>query len=177
MAGLLAHVLAPGLVLALAPPGTIEPSGTCALLTAGDIEIATGAKPGTAQPGGYSAPAGGGRSVNVELCTWTIPAHRGQLVVSVAPLAAGTSAASAARHNPGTEALREKGWTERAADFPNCWCSIFTPPASEKDGIRLSTCTAGVKGQMVTVAFTSPSRKLSIDQVKALTDRATGRLR
>lgn len=177
MAGLLAPVLAPGLVLALASPGATEPSATCALLTPGDIEIAAGAKPGVTQPGGYFAPAGGGKSVNVELCTWTIPAHRGQLVVSVAPLPAGMNAASAAKHNPGTDALREKGWTEQARDFSSVWCSIFTPPASEKDGIMLSTCTAGVKGRMVTTAFTSPSRKLSIDQAKALTDRATGRLR
>jgi hypothetical protein len=52
----------------------------------------------------------------------------------------------------------------------------MAPPASVKDGLAISSCTAGPKGTVLSVVFTSPTKKLTIDQTKGLLDKAAARL-
>jgi len=40
----------------------------------------------------------------------------------------------------------------------------------------MSACAGGVKGQALSITFTSPTKTLTIDQAKALLDKAGGRL-
>ncbi|MGH7215971.1 MAG: hypothetical protein ACREIG_01905, partial [Nitrospiraceae bacterium] len=80
------------------------------------------------------------------------------------------------KNNVGTDGLRKANYKEVAKDFPHAWCSTFTPPASAKDGLPMSTCAGGVKGQALSITFMSPTEALTIDQSKALLDKAAGRL-
>jgi hypothetical protein len=160
------------LVAMMASPGSRQDSSVCSLLTPADIEAATGIKPGTAVPGGYSA---GGKTIR--MCTWPIPAQRGQLSLSVGPLAPGMSAATISKQNPGMDALRKAKYTEESRQAGDTYCSIMTPPASKKDGIIMSTCGTGVKGMILSFAYISPTKKIALDQAKSLMDKAVSRQR
>lgn len=167
-----------GLVAALASPAAAEQSSACSLLSPTDIEVATGGKVGVSQPGDYDVPGGPNKSLTVLSCTWTVPSHRGQVVISWFPgPATDEDIAKMAKNNAGTDALRAAHYKEEAKDFRNAWCSIMTPPASTKDGLMMSTCTGGVKGQVLSIVFTSPTKALTIDQAKVLLDKATSHVR
>jgi hypothetical protein len=161
------------LVAMMALPGARQDSSVCSLLTPADIEAATGIKPGNAVPGGYSAPPGQA----VRMCSWPIPAQRGQLSLSAAPLPPGTSAATIAKQNPGMNALRKAKYTEESRQVGDMYCSIMTPPPSQKNGVIMSTCTAAVKGTILSFAYISPTKKIALDQAKALMDKAVSRQR
>src|SRR6476469_2062719 len=122
------------LVAMMALPGAKQDSSVCALLPPADIEAATGIKPGNAVPGGYSAPSGQA----VRMCSWPIPAQRGQLSLSAAALPPGTSAATIAKQNPGMNALRKAKYTEESRQVGDMYCSTMTPPPSQKNGVIMS---------------------------------------
>ena len=161
------------LVAILGLRGARQDSSVCSLLTPTDIEAATGIKPGTGVPGGYSAGAGQA----VRMCSWRITAQRGQLSLSAAPLPPGTSAATIAKQNAGMNALRKAKYTEESRQFGDMYCSIMTPPSSQKDGVIMSACTAGAKGTILSFAYISPTKKIALDQAKALMDKAVSRQR
>lgn len=165
------------LLLALTWRSAAQQSSACSLLTLGDIEAATGLKAGTPHPSDYPITEGSTKADTVHACMWPITAEQGQLILSIGRLPAGMSAEVVTKHNPGIDALRAAHWTEEAKDFANGWCSIFTPPASQTHGLMMSTCSAEVKGTILSLVFTSPTRKLSIAQAKALLDKASGRQR
>jgi hypothetical protein len=81
------------------------------------------------------------------------------------------------KSNVGTDAIKKANYTVVAKDFPQAWCSIMTPPPSDKDGVMLSACTGGVKGQALSITFMSPTKALTIDQAKALLDKASAHVR
>ena len=161
------------LVAILALRDARQDSSVCSLLTATDIEAATGIKPGNGVPGGYSAGAGQA----VRMCSWPIPAQRGQLSLSAAPLPPGMSAATMGKQNAGMDALRKAKYTEESRQVGDMYCSVMTPPASKKDGVIMSACTAGVKGTVLSFAYISPTKKIALDQAKALMDKAVSRQR
>ena len=159
----------------------------CSLLTPSDIEVATGAKAGAGDPSDYSIPVSPTKSEPVRACSWDVGTRQSHLVISIigrlsadvsAVAAAEAAAKNMAKQSVGKDmdTLRAKHWTVEEKDFGNGWCLTLTPPASEK-GLMLSSCTAGVKGMILTFTFTSPTKKLSIAQTKALLDQAIGRLR
>ena len=80
------------------------------------------------------------------------------------------------KNNPGTADLKKANYKETAKDFPQAWCSIYTPPApADKGGMPMSVCAGGAKGQGLTLTFMSPQKPLTIDQTKALLDKAASR--
>lgn len=167
------------LIVALASPGTNQksPAGSmaCSLLAPADIEAATGVKPDAEpHPGEMAIP---GTKETMRMCTWIAPGPpRDQVVVSTAPMPPGTDVVALAKNNAGTDALRAQHWNEVSKEFGNAYCSIMTPPAGTKDTVLLSSCTASVKGTLLSVVFMSPEKKLSIDQAKSLLDKAAARL-
>jgi hypothetical protein len=74
------------------------------------------------------------------------------------------------------DALRAQKWTEESKDFGNAWCAVMSPPASAKPPMYMSACAAAPKGLVLSVTYISPTKKLSIDQTKALTDKAAARV-
>ena len=171
-------LLAGSLILALASPAPTAPSAprsaACSLLTASDIQAATGAAPdGDPHPAEMSLPS---NKEPMRMCTWVVRAHKGQVVVSSTRLAPGENVMAYAKNNAGIDALRARKWKEESKDFGNAWCAVMTPPPGTKEPLMMASCTAGPKGRALSVVFTSPTRKLTIDQIKSLMDKAAARL-
>jgi len=161
-----------GLLIALARGGVAQ-SSACSLLTAADIQAATGTKPSEPHPMDMDVP--GHKGEKVLACLWGVPAHQGQVAVSLGHLPPNMSAETAARQNPGIDALRAAHYKEESKAFSDGWCSIMTPPATQKRGVIMSSCAGGVKGKILSIAFTSPTKALTIAQTKSLLDKAVAR--
>ena len=165
-------LLVPGLIVALASPGS-PPSKTCSLLTPAEIEAATGAKAEAGQPGEMNLP---NSDETMQLCTWVVRGQQAQIMISTARLPPGADARALAKNNAGMDALRAQKWTEESKDFGSAWCTVMSPPAGIKEPMYMSACAAGPKGTLLSVTHISPTKKLPLDQIKALLDKATARL-
>lgn len=159
----------------LTSPAAAEDKSACSLLTSSDIEAVVGGKPSAAQPLHFDDIPTGKKIVKVDGCLWGV-STMGQISVSWfrGPLADDEIAQliKMTKDNPGTADLKKANYKETAKDFPQASCSTYTPPAGAKDGMPMSTCAGGAKGQGLTLTFMSPSKTLTIDQTKALLDKA-----
>jgi hypothetical protein len=151
----------------------VAQSSACSLLTAADIQAATGTKPSAPHPMDMDVP--GHKGDKVLACLWSVPADQGQVAVSLGHLPPNMSAETAARQNPGIDALRAAHYKEESKAFGDAWCSILTPPATQKQGLIMSSCGGGMKGKILSIAFTSPTKALTIAQSKSLLDKAVAR--
>jgi hypothetical protein len=168
-----------GTLVALASAAAMAadaPGAACALLTPADLDAVTGAKSGAAVPMDKDLPMGEGKQVTMHACLWPVSSVQGQVALSMALVPPGQNAQSLAKNNAGMDALRAKHYTEETKDFGNTTCSGMTPPASVKDGLGMFACTAVAHGKIVSVTFISPTKKLSLDQMKALLDKAVARV-
>jgi hypothetical protein len=152
----------------------VAQKSACSFLTAAEIQAAIGTRPSAPQPVDMDVP--GKKGEKVLACLWSLPADQGQIAVSLGHLPPGMSAQTAARQNPGIDALRSAKYKEESREFSDGYCSIMTPPASQKQGSIMSSCAGGVKGQILSVAFTSPTKALTIPQAKSLLDKANSRV-
>ena len=159
----------------LTSPAAAEEKSACSLLTSSDIEAVSGGKVSAAQPIQFDDIPTGKKIVKVYGCLWGI-STMGQVSVSwfEGPLTDDEIAQliKMTKNNPGTADLKKANYKETAKDFPQASCSTYTPPAGAKDGMPMSTCAGGAKGQGLTLTFMSPSKTLTIDQTKALLDKA-----
>jgi len=149
----------------------------CSLLTSGDIETITGSKAREPHKNDMVVPGGKEKDQTMLGCMWGVT---DQGMISVALMAAPKGAAREAGLATITHAydeLKAKHWTEEKKDFAGGSCSAMTPPPADKDAPILSQCFAETRGKVVAVAFMSPTKKLSIDETKALLDEAIGRMR
>jgi hypothetical protein len=112
----------------------------------------------------------------MQMCTWALRAQQAQVMISTARMPPGTDVKSLAKNNPGMDALRAQKWTEESKDYGNSWCTVMSPPASARDPMYMSACAAGPRGTVLSVTWMSPKKKLSLDQIKALLDKAAARL-
>ena len=113
-------------------------------------------------------------------CMYAVTSQQGQITISwfTGPVTDEDIAKliTMSKNNVGTDDLRKANYKEVAKDFPHAWRSTFTPPASAKDGLSMSTCAGGVKSQALSITFMSPTKTLTVDQAKALFDKAGGHL-
>jgi hypothetical protein len=170
------------LIALFTSPAAAEDKSACSLLTSGDIETVTGGKMGVTQPLHFDdVPAGPNRSMKVLGCLYAVPSQQGQVAISwfLGPVTDDDIAKliTMSKDNVGTNAIRKAGYKEVSKDYPLAWCSTFTPSASAKDGMPMSTCAGGVKGQALSITFMSPTKSLTIDQAKALLDKAAAHVR
>lgn len=163
----------------LTSPAAAEEKSACSLLTSSDIEAVVGGKVSATQPMHFDDIPTGQKVVKVIGCMWGV-STMGQVSVSWfgGPLTDDEIAQliKMTKNNPGTADLKKANYKETAKDFPQAWCSTYTPPAGAKDGMPMSTCAGGGKGQGLTLTFISPSKALTIDQTKALLDKASSHL-
>ena len=168
------------LIALLTSPAAAEEKSACSLLTSSDIEAVVGGKPSASQPLQFDDIPSGKKNVKVDGCLWGV-STMGQISVSWfrGPLSDDEIAQliKMTKDNPGTNDLKKANYKEMSKDFPQAWCSIYTPPAGAKDGMPMSTCAGGAKGQGLTLTFMSPSKTLTIDQTKALLDKAASHVR
>ena len=169
------------LVVALVSPAAAEEQSACSLLTSSDVESVTGAKLGPTQPIHFDdIPAGQSRNIKVLGCLLSVP-PQGQISVAwyLGPITDEEIAQliKMSKDNVGTNDLKKANYKEVSKDFPHAGCATMTPPASAKDGMELSYCAGGVKGHGLSITFMSPTKALSIDQTKALLDKAGSHVR
>jgi hypothetical protein len=150
-----------------------QASKTCSLLTSAEIEAAVGAKVDRTEPGEMQLPNNAG---TVQTCTWAIRAQKAQIMMSSAHMPPGTDAKALAKNNAGMDALRAQKWTEESKDYGNAWCTVMSPPPSVKEPMYMSACTASPKGTLLSVTYLSPTKKLPLEQTKALLDKAAARV-
>lgn len=167
------------LIALLTSPAAAEEKSACSLLTSNDIEAVSGGKVSASQPIHFDDIPSGKKTVKVHGCMWGVSAMA-QISVSwfEGPLTDDEIAQliKMTKDNPGTADLKKAKYKETAKDFPQAWCSTYTPPASAKDGMPMSVCAGGAKGQGLTLTFMSPNKPLTIDQTKALLDKAASRV-
>ncbi|HEY6084268.1 MAG TPA: hypothetical protein VIU63_02665 [Nitrospira sp.] len=168
------------LVVALIWPAAAEDKSACHLLTAGDIEAVTGGKMTASQPLQFDdIPTGPNRVIKVLGCMWGV-SDKGGITMSwfQGPLTNDEIAQliKMSKNNPGTNDLKKANYKEVSKDFAQASCSTYSPPASAKDGMLLSSCNGGAKGQGLSITFMSPTKELTIDQTKALMDKAAAHL-
>jgi hypothetical protein len=169
------------LIALFTSPAAAEDKSACSLLTSGDIESVTGGKMGVTQPLHFDdIPAGPNRIIKVPGCLLSVPTHTGQIAIGwyVGPITDEEIAQliKMSKDNVGTAELRKANYKEVSKDFPHARCSTLTPPASAKDGMQLATCVGGLKGHGLTITFMSPTKVLTIDQAKALLDKAAAHI-
>ena len=164
------------LVAVFASPTAAESPSACSLLTSSDTESVIGATLGQTQPIHFDdIPAGQNRSIKVLGCLLSVPPY-GQISVAwyVGPITDQEidQLIKMSKDNVGTNDLKKANYKEVSKDFPHAGCSTMTPPTSAKDGMQLAYCAGGVKGNGLSITFMSPTKALTIDQTKALLDKA-----
>ena len=144
----------------------------CTLLTPADIETTTGAKALEPHPTTMVIPEGPQKGQPMNGCMWGI-ADKGMVALSVmeAPPPGPAREAGLAKIREVMDQLKAKKWTEEQKKFPDGSCSIMTPPPTDKSAPILSGCIVVKRGMVVSSNFMSPTKKLTIDQVRALTDK------
>lgn len=166
-----------GMLIALSWTGAAAQQSACTLLTSGDIEAVTGAKPGEPHESDLILSQGPAKGMKTFGCMWGV-ADRGMVTVAMFPALKGPARETGlAKVNEAFDALKAQHWTEEKKVVGNATCSIMTPPPSQKDAPILSGCFGEAKGIGLSVGFMSPTKRLSIDQTKALMDKAAGQLR
>ena len=161
-----------GFVLVASASNVRQKGSACSLLTVAEIGSIVGAKAGEPQANDAVTPANG----QLRSCMWPVQSDKGGLTVGIGLLPPGTTGAAITKKNAGMDALRKAKYTFVEKDYANAYCSIASPPASVKDGVFLSSCGGGT-GTIVSVAYMSGTRKLTLEQVKALFDKASSRQR
>ena len=116
----------------LTSPAAAEEKSACSLLTSSDIEAVVGGKVSASQPIHFDDIPSGQKIVKVLGCMWGV-STMGQISISwfVGPLTDDEIAQliKMTKNNPGTEDLKKANYKETAKDFPQAWCSTYTPPA------------------------------------------------
>jgi len=166
-----------GLLLVFAWSGLAAepPMRACSLLTAAEIDEVVGTPAGQSQENDIAIPEGPAKGETMSMCRWPIGAQ-GMLSISVIRSPQGAQReAGLAQLNQMFETLKAQGWTEERKDFSNIRCAIMTPPSSAKD-VPISTgCFAEAKGRGMGIGLMG-EKKVAIEKVKVLLDKAIGRL-
>ena len=164
-----------GLLVALAWTDVAAQQPACTLLTPADIETITGAKAMEPHPLNMTIPEGPQKGQPMNGCMWGV-AGNGMVSVSTMPYPKDVSPEDMAKLEQVYGELKAQQWTQERKDFPGGSCSIMTPPPSKKDSPILSGCITQAKGMVISSSFMSPTVKLSMDQTRALMDKAVSRM-
>jgi len=152
------------------------PMPACSLLTAAEISDAVGMPAGPSQESDMVIPEGPSKGETMRMCMW----HIGdQDMVSISVIRAPQGAqheAGLAQLNKTFDMLKAQGWTEERKDFSNTRCAIMTPPSSLQDVPLSTACLAEAKGMGISVGSMSGTKKVAIEKIKTLLDKAIGRL-
>ncbi len=152
-----------------------KPIPACSLLTSAEIGAAIGAPAGQSQENDMVVPEGPAKGETMSMCRWPV-GEQGMVSISVIRSPQGVQReAGLAQLSRMFDTLRAQGWTEERRDFSNTRCAIMTPPSSLKDVPPSTGCFAEAKGRGMGIGFMG-TKKVAIEQVKVLIDKAIGRL-
>jgi len=169
MKSVLLIALIPAVALAQKPPAG------CPLLTAAEINAATGMKAGEPQETDMQLPKGQGQMTG---CMWPLGK---QGMVNVSVMRAAGSKEDREKGLAGLRqvyaALKSKGWTVTEGKIGDALCSTGTPPAAASDhSPAMAGCFAVGKGFVYSVGVVGPHFKTQPEKVKALVDDVGKRL-
>ena len=166
-----------GVLIALTWTDVAAQQPACSLLTSGDIEAVTGSTAREPHKSDLVISEGPAKGQTLNGCMWAT-ADQGMVAVSMMRALEGAAReAGLAKLAEVFDALKAQHWTEEKQDFANGSCSVMTPPPSQTNVPMLSGCLAEARGMALSVAFMSPTKKLSISQTRALLDKAIGHSR
>jgi hypothetical protein len=152
-----------------------QPMHACVLLTAAEIGNAMGTPAGPSQENDMVIPEGPAKGETMRMCRWSI-GDQGMVSISVIRSPQGAQReAGFAQLNRMFDMLKAQGWTEERKDFSNIRCAMMTPPSSAKDVPPSTGCFAEAKGRGLGIGWMG-AKKVAIEKVKALLDKAIGRL-
>lgn len=144
----------------------------CSLLTATDVS-AVGAT-GEGIPGEMPMTTGAAKGATMKMCSWRMKA--GGLHLSANPMPPGASRAAIEAQLTSTyQMLTSKGWKQEKKLFGDVSCTLFTPPAGEKNAPANTSCLTVAKGMLVN-ADTISVTPIPMEKLKPLVDSASGRL-
>jgi hypothetical protein len=165
------------LLVALIPAVTFaqKPPAGCPLLTAAEINTATGMKVGEPHETDMQLPNGKGQMTG---CMWQV-GEQGMANLSVM-----RAAGSKEERDKGLaglrqvyDGLRSKGWTVTESKIGDMLCNTATPPQAESAHTpAMAGCFAVSKGFVYSVGVVGPHFKTSPEKVKALADNVLKRL-
>lgn len=162
-------------VAATAAYGADKAPPACPLLTSAEIGAAVGGTIGQPHEDAMVITEGPAKGQTMGMCHWPIGSQSGvSLAVTRAPQGAQREA-QLAQFNQAFQTLKGQGWAEERKDFTNGACVIMTPPPTAKSMPISSGCFAEAKGMGISVGHNG-SAKMPMDRVKALLDKAIGRL-
>ena len=160
------------ILTAFAAPLPAQQASVCSMLTPAEIQAVTGAASDAGTPNDLSAAKG----ITTHTCMYSVPTEKGMLTVALGPKPAGMSATAIAKKNPGVDALRAQHWIEEAKEYGSTYCSLFSSPPTQKQPMSLTACTGEAKGQVVSLTWMTPGKKMSLDEAKSLFDKAIPRV-
>ena len=146
----------------------------CTLLSITDFEITLGGKVEQSNEGDVTIPDGPFKGEIMSTCNWTVGSRFVTLNVIRGPRTSQERAAGVASLRAIQEKLKQQGWTVERADIPGADCVSTKPPATEPSALPGSSC-AKVSNKGLAV-WLSVNGSVTVQQVKALTDRAAARL-
>ena len=149
----------------------------CALLTSGEVGSAIGeGQVGQSQESDIVIPEGPSKGKTMGVCMWPIHDRQSMVSVNIIPVSQGAQRAEGlAKFKEAFDKLKAKGWTEEKKEFGKSTCVIMTPPSSEKNAPILTSCITEAKGMGISVVSMS-KKKVSMEKVKTLLDKALGRI-
>jgi|SRR5215470_7633982 len=110
----------------------------------------------------------------MKMCSWRM--KTGGLNLGANPMPPGATRAQVEAQLTKTyQMLTSQGWKQEKKDFGGVSCTLFTPPANQKDAPANTSCLTVAKGMLVN-ADTISMTAIPMEKLKPLVDSAAGRL-
>jgi hypothetical protein len=147
----------------------------CSLLTTAEVEAVLGAKVIGTSERDVPITEGPYKGETHSMCTWTTAKGGVMVTVSRGPRTPEERAAATAEVRKMVDDLKQKGWTITQTNIRGTACGRNVPPASGTTATTVASCSVESKGLALSVLVFSPT--VTVQQVKALLDKAVARLR
>lgn len=159
----------------MSPAAAASKYKACSVLTNAELEAALGAKVSRSAERDTVIPQGPYQGETMSSCDWALETT--YVAVSIIrQLPSGKQrAAGLAMLQQATENLRSKGWTIESARIGDTACVTARPPASERSALPSLSCYQESKGFVLSIDVVTRA-PVTVQQVKALADKATARL-
>jgi len=148
----------------------------CTLLTPAEISTALGTQPGPSHEDSFAIPDGPSKGDRMASCMWPLTGMDMVTVSAVRALQGAQRDAALTDLDNAASDMKSHGWTEERQDIGGARCSTMAPPAAEKDAPMMTGCFVEAKGVALSVGAMNKTKKLAMQPVKDLLDKAVARL-
>ncbi len=153
----------------------------CSLLTASEVEMVVGQKITNTHESDVTIAEGLWKGETMSSCSWIAGQGQGTIQTSLniirGPRTPEERAAGLATLRQAEEALKKQGWSYDRKIIGGVECSTGQPPAGAANLPLLVGCAVEKGGRAFSLGIMGIGAQVSPEQVKALADKAAGRLR